>query len=51
MADIEEIIGNFVGLDDRDDRYRYLIELGRELPPFWPAVTRWCGLMQCSKIN
>src|SRR5437764_1650640 len=33
MADIEEIIGNFTVLDDWDDRYRYLIELGRELAP------------------
>jgi cysteine desulfuration protein SufE len=33
MADIGEIIDNFALLDDLDDRYRYLIELGRELPP------------------
>jgi cysteine desulfuration protein SufE len=33
MADIEEIVDNFAVLDDWDDRYRYLIELGRELPP------------------
>jgi cysteine desulfuration protein SufE len=33
MADIGEIIDNFSLLDDWDDRYRYLIELGRELPP------------------
>ncbi len=33
MADIDEIIENFSVLDDWDDRYRYLIELGRELPP------------------
>ena len=32
MADIDEIIDNFAVLDDWDDRYRYLIELGRELP-------------------
>jgi cysteine desulfuration protein SufE len=32
MPDIEEIIENFTVLDDWDDRYRYLIELGRELP-------------------
>src|SRR5271155_6255171 len=32
MADIAEIIDNFSVLDDWDDRYRYLIELGRELP-------------------
>jgi cysteine desulfuration protein SufE len=33
MADITEIIDNFSLLDEWDDRYRYLIELGRELPP------------------
>ncbi len=33
MAELEDIIGNFSVLDDWDDRYRYLIELGRELPP------------------
>jgi len=33
MAYIAEIIENFAVLDDWDDRYRYLIELGRELPP------------------
>ncbi len=38
MADIEEIIGNFSVLDDWDDRYRYLIELGRELPPLAEAA-------------
>ncbi len=30
---IDEIIDNFEFLDDWDDRYRYLIELGRELEP------------------
>jgi cysteine desulfuration protein SufE len=38
MADIDEIIGNFSVLDDWDDRYRYLIELGRELPPLAEAA-------------
>ena len=38
MADIEEIIDNFAALDDWDDRYRYLIELGRELPPLAEAA-------------
>ncbi len=33
MAEIAEIIDNFSLLDEWDDRYRYLIELGRELPP------------------
>ena len=30
---IDEIIENFALLDEWDDRYRYLIELGRTLPP------------------
>ncbi len=38
MADIEEIIDNFAALEDWDDRYRYLIELGRELPPLTAAA-------------
>ncbi len=38
MADIHEIIDNFSVLDDWDDRYRYLIELGRELPPLAPSA-------------
>src|ERR1700747_3709796 len=38
MADIDEITGNFAVLDDWDDRYRYLIELGRELPPLTEAA-------------
>jgi cysteine desulfuration protein SufE len=38
MADLEDIIGNFSVLEDWDDRYRYLIELGRELPPLTEAA-------------
>jgi cysteine desulfuration protein SufE len=38
MADIDQIIENFSTLDDWDDRYRYLIELGRELPPLADAA-------------
>src|SRR5271170_1800663 len=38
MHDIDEIIDNFSVLDDWDDRYRYLIELGRELPPLADAA-------------
>ncbi len=38
MADIAEIIDNFALLDDWDDRYRYLIELGRQLPPLASAA-------------
>ena len=30
---IEDIVSNFEMLDDWEDRYRYVIELGRELPP------------------
>jgi cysteine desulfuration protein SufE len=36
---IDEILDNFALLDEWDDRYRYLIELGRELPPL-PDVAR-----------
>ena len=36
---IDEIIDNFAVLDDWDDRYRYVIELGRELAPL-PAAVR-----------
>jgi cysteine desulfuration protein SufE len=30
---IDEIVDNFTLLDEWDDRYRYVIELGRTLPP------------------
>ena len=33
MTGIDEIIDNFALLDQWDDRYRYVIELGRTLPP------------------
>jgi cysteine desulfuration protein SufE len=33
MPTIDEIIDNFSFLDDWDDRYRYVIELGRTLEP------------------
>jgi cysteine desulfuration protein SufE len=33
MTAIDEIIENFAVLDDWDDRYRYVIELGRMLEP------------------
>ena len=33
MTTIDEIIDNFSLLDEWDDRYRYLIELGRTLDP------------------
>jgi len=32
-ATIDDIVSDFALLDDWDDRYRYLIELGRSLPP------------------
>ena len=38
MSAIDEIIGNFELLDQWDDRYRYVIELGRTLPPLAPAA-------------
>ena len=38
MSDIADIIENFESLEDWDDRYRYLIELGRELPAMSPAA-------------
>ncbi|WP_208438926.1 SufE family protein, partial [Bartonella grahamii] len=31
---IDDIIENFSFLDNWEDRYRYIIELGNELPPF-----------------
>ncbi|KAB0679968.1 SufE family protein [Aureimonas leprariae] len=39
MRDIAEIEADFELLDDWEDRYRYLIELGRELPPLPEAAT------------
>jgi len=38
MTTIDEIIDNFAVLDDWDDRYRYVIELGRMLEPLPDAV-------------
>ena len=38
MTTIDEIIENFAVLDDWDDRYRYVIELGRMLTPLPEAV-------------
>jgi cysteine desulfuration protein SufE len=35
---IDDIIESFAFLDDWEDRYRYLIELGRDLPPFPEAA-------------
>lgn len=38
MANLEEILENFEFLDDWDDRYKYLIELGNQLEPFPDAL-------------
>jgi cysteine desulfuration protein SufE len=38
MTGIDEIIDNFALLDEWDDRYRYVIELGRTLPPLAEAA-------------
>jgi cysteine desulfuration protein SufE len=38
MTSIDEIIQNFELLDQWDDRYRYVIELGRTLPPLPEAA-------------
>ena len=35
---LQDIVDNFDLLDDWDDRYRYLIELGRELEPLSDAA-------------
>ena len=37
MTQIDQIIADFDLLDDWEDRYRYLIELGRALPPLTEA--------------
>jgi cysteine desulfuration protein SufE len=39
MQTIDDIKADFESLDDWEDRYRYLIELGRQLPPM-PAGTQ-----------
>ncbi len=38
MSAIDDIIENFALLDQWDDRYRYVIELGRDLPPLAKAA-------------
>src|ERR1700754_2316243 len=38
MTPIDEIVDNFSLLEEWDDRYRYLIELGRALPPLPDAA-------------
>lgn len=37
-TNLDDILANFELLDEWDDRYRYLIELGRELEPFPEAA-------------
>ena len=37
MTQIDDIVENFALLDEWDDRYRYVIELGRALPPMADA--------------
>jgi cysteine desulfuration protein SufE len=39
VTTIDDIINNFAFLDEWDDRYRYVIELGRSLPPL-PETAR-----------
>lgn len=34
MPSFDEILADFAFLDDWDDRYKYLIDLGRALPPY-----------------
>ena len=34
IRNFEDLAADFEFLDDWEDRYRYIIELGRELPPF-----------------
>ncbi len=38
MASLDDIRANFEVLDDWEDRYRYIIELGRALPPMASAL-------------
>ncbi|HZM07611.1 MAG TPA: SufE family protein [Methylocella sp.] len=38
VATLDEIVENFNYLDDWEDRYRYLIELGRNLEPLGDAA-------------
>jgi len=38
LATLDDIRANFEVLDDWEDRYRYIIELGRTLPPMAPEL-------------
>ncbi|MCB9993417.1 MAG: SufE family protein [Hyphomicrobiaceae bacterium] len=46
MTDFAEIAENLSFLDDWEDRYRYLIELGQSLPPMDEALKT-----EASKVN
>jgi len=46
MTAIDEIIENFAVLDDWDDRYRYVIELGRMLAPLSDAARNEANKVQ-----
>jgi cysteine desulfuration protein SufE len=46
MTDIAEITDNFALLDEWDDRYRYVIELGRTLEPLPEADHSLANKMQ-----
>jgi cysteine desulfuration protein SufE len=46
MAAIDDIIENFSVLDDWDDRYRYVIELGRTLAPLPEAARTQANKVQ-----
>jgi cysteine desulfuration protein SufE len=42
MASIDDIISDFEVIDDWEDRYRYIIELGKKMPPL-PGIYRTDG--------
>jgi len=46
MAEIDEILDNFSVLDQWDDRYRYVIELGRTLAPLPDAARNQANKVQ-----
>ena len=46
MTSIDEIIENFALLDEWDDRYRYVIELGRTLTPLPDALRTQANKVQ-----
>lgn len=37
IPDFDDIAADFAFIDDWDEKYRYLIDLGRQLPPLEPA--------------